>query len=77
MAPRDPYRMLARQLEASFRTPDRPTQRMPLYLTSEEWGLIIKALHNAAAPYATQKKTTRKPKTDGTAPSNGGTDATG
>ena len=56
MARRDPYRTLARNLENSLAGSVNRSKMLPLYLTRDEWALVIKALDSAAVPPAPRKK---------------------
>jgi len=65
MARRDPYRTLARNLENSLAGSVNRSKMLPLYLTRDEWALVIKALDSAAAPPAPRKKAAPRVKPEG------------
>ena len=56
MAYRNPHKTLARQLESALLASQDPRTRVSLYLTREEWALVVKALESAAAPPVPRRK---------------------
>lgn len=56
MAYRNPHKTLAQQLESALQASRDPKTRVALYLTREEWALVIKTQISAAAPPAPRKK---------------------
>lgn len=58
MAYRNPHKTLARQLESALLASRDIKKRVALYLTREEWALVIETLHQTAEPYAARKKAT-------------------